>query len=261
MAVVDDLFERVLIGLVTRVPGGIVAVLALLVYPGVSLILPIVFHWSAWQFVEANLIRTVLAGVMSLGWLSVQIEAAQRRHLVEWTTNLRLLDAEEFEWLVGEIYRREGWKVEETGRQSEPDGNIDLELSRQGQRKIVQCKRWESWQVNVDEIRRFEGTLFRKGLPGIAGVFVTLSEFTAAARDEAKSRQITLVDGPDLYSKAEKVRRPKPCPICSQPMRLDRSPRGWWMRCVATGCSGKLDLGGEPARAVELITQSPGSAR
>ena len=51
------------------------------------------------------------------------------------TGDTSLLSAEEFEWLVGELFRREGWKVEETGRQESPDGSIDLDLVRAGEIK------------------------------------------------------------------------------------------------------------------------------
>ncbi len=124
--------------------------------------------------------------------------APDRRHLIEWTTSLRLLGAEEFEWLVGELFRRDGWTVEETGRHGSPDGNIDLVLRRGGERKVVQCKRWTSQLVGVDELRGFAGTLLREGLPGAAGIFVTLSDFTEQARAEARTTGITLVNNRDL---------------------------------------------------------------
>jgi HJR/Mrr/RecB family endonuclease len=244
-------------GFVTHVSGRTVAVVTIVLYPGAGLGLPLALNWSVIQLVEANILGALFAGIISLGWLSAQVEAGKRRHLMEWTTDLRLLSAEEFEWLAGETFRREGWRVRETGRQDAPDGNIDLELTREGQRKIVQCKRWESWLVKVDEIRRFAGTLFAEGLPGTAGIFVTLSDFTEQARAEAQKTGITLFNGRDMYSKVEKARRPEPCPTCQRPMLFDRSPRGWWLRCVAPGCSGKRDLGSEPGRAIELLTQSP----
>ena len=241
-------------GFVTRVPGAAVAIVGLVMYPGVGLLVPLVLHWPTVWLVDANIIGTLLAAALGLGWFSVQIEAAKRRHLVEWTTELRLLNAEEFEWLVGETFRRENWKVRETGRQDGPDGNIDLELTRGSQRKIVQCKRWQSWNVKVDEIQRFAGTLLRERLGASAGIFVTLSDFTPQARDEGARIGLTLINGRDLYSRVEKVRRAELCPQCRQPMRLDRSARGWWFRCIAPGCSGKLDLSNEAGRAVELLT-------
>ena len=64
-----------------------------------------------------------------LTWLFVQIQARDRRHLLESASELRLLDGEELEWLVGEVFRREGWTVLERGRQDAPDGYIDLDFT------------------------------------------------------------------------------------------------------------------------------------
>ena len=257
VSTLTDLLERVVMGLVTRASGRTVVVLAALLYPGAGLILPLALHWSMPWLIEANVVCVVFAWILSLGWLSAQIEAARRRHLVEWTTDLRLLSSEEFEWLVGETFRREGWKVEETGHPDAPDGNIDLELTKDGHRAIVQCKRWTSWFVQVDEIRQFEGALLREGLPAKSGIFVTLSNFTGRAQTEARMSGLSLINGRELYAKVERIRRPEPCPECQRPMRLDRSQRGWWFRCVSPGCSGKRDLGHEPGRAIEFLTQPP----
>lgn len=252
----DDLFERAVLGFVGRVPGRAVAAVALLFYPGVGLILPFSLQWSVIPFVGANVLGTVYAAVVSMGWLVVKMKDRDRRHLLEWTTTLRLLTAEEFEWLVGEVFRREGWQVEESGHQDSPDRNIDLHLTRTGERKIVQCKRWGSWLVGVNEIRGFAGTLLRERLPGSAGIFVTLSDFTEQARSEARTVGITLIDNRELNSRIEKARRIEPCSVCQAPMVFDRSVRGWWLRCVAPGCSGKRDLGGDPGRAVDFLIRT-----
>lgn len=245
-----------MIALVSRISGRTAVALALILYVGGGLILPLTLGWPTLFLVEANLVGAVLAAAVCIGWLMVRVEAGNRRHLVEWTTDLRLLDPEEFEWLVGEVLRREGWTVRETGSQDSPDGNIDLDLTRHGQRSIVQCKRWTAMVVGVDEIRRFLGTLMREHLPANAGIFVTLSSFTEQARKEAQEAGITLVDSSSLYSHIEKVRHAEPCPECGKPMILDRSKHGWWLRCAAGRCSGKRDLSREPGRAIELLMQS-----
>lgn len=257
----DDLFERGLNSLAERLSGRAVGVIALSIYAGGGLAVPLAFQWPVPFLVEANVVSTVIAGVLLLTWLSVQSQARDRRHLLEWTTNLRLLSAEEFEWFVGEMFRREGWGVREAGRQDAADGNIDLELARDGQQRIVQCKRWVAWLVDINEIRKFAGTLMREGLPATSGIFVTLSDFTNQARSEAGQLGIALVDGRELHARAEKVRRPEPCPTCQRAMILDRSPRGWWFRCVAAGCQGKRDLGGEAGAAIEFLTQEPSTSR
>jgi len=256
MSRLEDFLERILWAVVGRISGRALAALVLLLYAGGGLALPTALKWSVLG-IAANFFWTVLAGLLILIWVMQQSEAAKRRHLIEWTTDLRRLTAEEFEWLVGEVFRREGWKVQYKGRQEEPDGNVDLELTRPGQRKIVQCKRWTAWRVGVDKVREFAGTLSRERLQTSDGIFVTLSQFSQQAQDEAKTMGIALVDNCDLHSRIEKVRRVELCDICQKPMILDHSLRGWWFRCIAEGCQGKRDLGNEPGRAVEFLTQPP----
>jgi HJR/Mrr/RecB family endonuclease len=246
-----------MVAIASRASERGILLIALALYGGIGLALPLGLGWSVWWLVSANVFGTMLAGVLLLLWIALQVQAGRRRNLLEWTTDLRRLDAAEFEWLVGELFRREGWKVEERGRQGRPDGGIDLMLTRGRERAIVQCKRWRSWQVGVEDVRSFAGVLAREGLEAKGGVFVTLSGFTEQARTEAKQLGLTLVDNIDLYTRVEKVRRPEPCPNCGAAMMLDRSPRGWWFRCVRSGCGGKRDLGRDPAQALELLTQPP----
>jgi hypothetical protein len=248
---VFDVVDRVLLGFAAHAPGWMVGLTAALVYGGCGLALPLSLRWRLAYLVEANVVSTIAAGAVCLAWILVRSEAADRRHLLDWTTNLRLLTSSEFEWLVGELFRREGYQVRETGRDDGPDGNIDLELTVAGQRKVVQCKRWQSWSVGVEEVRGFAGTLLREGLLGSAGVFVTLSNFTDQARDEAARTGIALIDNSDLHGRIEKVRRAEPCPACGTPMVLARSSYGWWLRCRS--CPGKRDLAAEPGPAVDLL--------
>ena len=252
----DELTDRMPLA-AGRQSGRIASLLVVALYGGIGLALPLGLGWSVNWLVGANVLGSSLAGVVVFMWLAVRIQAQHRRHLVEWTSDLRRLDAGEFEWFVGEVFRRQGWNVEETGRQGAPDGNVDLRLTKGRDRAVVQCKRWTANLVGVDQIRAFAGTLLREGLAGPSGIFVTLSDFTESAREEAKTLGIMLVDHRDLFERVEKVRTPNPCPTCKRPMLLDRSVHGWWFRCVASGCDGKQNLGREPARALELLTESP----
>jgi SAM-dependent methyltransferase len=175
--------------------------------------------------------------------------------VLEWAGDLRLLDGEEFEWLVSELFRREGWHVRERGRQDAPDGNVDLELTRGSERRLVQCRRWTVQWVGVDEVRKFVGALTREKLPPSAGIFVTLSRFNQHAINEANSAGLEMIDNVDLLARVEKVRQPERCQFCQQPMLLDHSLHGWWFRCVTPGCSGKRHLDNDPGRAVALLTE------
>ena len=253
----DSPLERLLVAVAKRASDRGIVALATASYAGIGLALPLALGWSIPWLVAANVFGTILAGLLLVVWIAVVVQTGRRRNLMEWSTDLRRLDAREFEWLVGELFRREGWQVDERGRPDRPDGGIDLVLSRGRHRAIVQCKRWTSWMVGVDDLRSFAGVLSREGLGPRSGIFVTLSSFTEQAIAEAQKLGITLIDNVDLYARVEKVRRPEPCPNCSAPMVFDRSPMGWWFRCVASGCGGKRDISRDPAQAVELLTQPP----
>jgi hypothetical protein len=252
-------YDGLILWIVTHVPGRAVGALAGLSYFGFGLVLPIVVGLPAIVLFDMNVIGTIFAASLLFGWLIVQIQFRDRRHLLDWSSDLRLLDGEEFEWLVGEIFRRDGWTVSEHGRQDAADGNIDLELRRGSERRLVQCKRWTSQWVPVDEIRRFLGTLTRMKLEPSDGIFVTLSRFNVYATREAEEAGLELIDNAELLRRVDNVRRSEPCPICSQPMILGRSLHGWWFRCQTPGCTGKRDLGRDPGRAVALITDQAGS--
>ena len=252
----DDRVERAVDVVLRRIGFRAAAALAATFYAA-GFALPLAMHWPTLLLVLYSLTGTLLAGVVLFGWYQIRLDAAHKRHLVDWTTNLRLLNAEEFEWFVGEIFRREGFEVKETGSQQHPDGNIDLVLVKNGQRSVVQCKRWQSKVVGVDEIRQFAGTLMREELSAASGIFVTLSNFTEQARDEAEKLGLILVTGRQLQDRWMKVRRTEPCPLCGEAMLVGKSVRGWWLRCIAPGCTGKRDLATEPGRALELLTQPP----
>jgi hypothetical protein len=247
--------DRFMLWFVQRFPPRVIAAVALVSYPGLALIVPTILGWSGFGLIAVNLFGALWAAAIVIWWLLVQLAARDRRHLLDWTTDLRLLDGQEFEWLVGEVFRREGWKVVERGRQDAADGNIDLELSRGGERRLVQCKRWSVAWIGIDEIRKFGGTLAREKLPTSAGIFVTSSHFNSHAVAEARALGIELLDSADLHRRAEAVRRPEACPDCHQPMTLDHSVHGWWFRCTTPGCSGKRNLDRDPGRAVAILTE------
>jgi len=54
--------------------------------------------------------------------------------------SIRALHWQEFEQLVGEAFRRQGYRVAERGGAA-PDGGVDLVLLKDGKKTVVQCKR------------------------------------------------------------------------------------------------------------------------
>ena len=255
----DDVLTRT----VGPLPVNVALLLAGAVYAGVGLALPLATGASTAGLISLNVIGAATGWAITLAWLFPAVEARVRRQLLEQTTNLRLLSAREFEHLVGELLRREGWEVQETGGHGEPDGNVDLRIRRGTTRRLVQCKRWDSRPVGVNEVRYLAGTLMREHLTGEDGMLVTLSEFTDTAAKEASELGIELLDGKRLINRLEaagatdllrsSTDRPSyPCPECGRAMILGRSRYGYWLRCPSygRGCKGRRNLGSDPERAL-----------
>jgi len=78
------------------------------------------------------------------------------------------------------------------------DGGVDLELRRAGEKVLVQCKYWKTWQVGVRPVRELWGVVAGEG--ATRAIFVTTGGYSAAARAFAKDKAIELLDGPALSS-------------------------------------------------------------
>lgn len=102
---------------------------------------------------------------------------------------------QEFEMLVGEVFRRGGYEVVESGGGG-ADGGIDLVLKKDGEKFLVQCKQWKAYKVGVKVVRELYGVMAASGAVG--GFVVTSGVFTQEAKDFASGCNIELVDGVEL---------------------------------------------------------------
>ena len=257
----DSVVDRVLERLVPKVDQQWGCLIPAYVTWAVVLLIPLVLRWVPLWYYFLDLLLVVLSAALGAAYLAALIRAAQRRHLLEWTSNLRLLDPNEFEWLLFELFLREGYNVQKIGSQHHGDGNIDLDIRKGGERIIAQCKRWTARYIPPEEVQRFAGTF-----PAHGNVterwFVTLSDFTDDARTAAERSGVVLIDGAQLIDRLQSVRKTEPCPICATPMLLDLSVHGWWLRCPRyPHCPGKRDLSREPGRAVDLLLDQPEATR
>lgn len=243
-AIIEGLIPRVDDRWGCQVPG-LSAAFVLVVVPGF-------LGWTPSGYLAAEVGVLAVGCPAGLAWIARLRREGQQRDLLNWTSDLRRLDAKEFEWLVCELFTREGPTVEHTGSQSHGDGNIDLIVCRGAERLIVQCKRWQAYSVGVDVVREFAGT-YPAGGELTGRVLVTLSDCTDDARTAAERARVDLVDGKDLALRLQAVRRSEPCENCGSPMVVDKSRYGWWLRCMRVGCLGKRDLSRDPGRAVDLL--------
>lgn len=109
---------------------------------------------------------------------------------------LNAMSWREFEVLVGEAFRLQGYQVIEQGG-AQPDGGIDLVLRKGSETHLVQCKQWKAYKVGVDVVRQLYGVMAAKGAAG--GFVITSGTFTADAQAFADGRNVKLVDGPKLF--------------------------------------------------------------
>lgn len=92
MGKVDDVYERLLFGMAKRLTGRGLTVIVVALYGGLGLALPLSLGWSVPWLVGANILGASLSGTLILVWIVLLVQARDRRHLVEWTTDMRLLD-------------------------------------------------------------------------------------------------------------------------------------------------------------------------
>lgn len=150
----------------------------------------------------ANFAQYVIPFLCLLGAVASAWRRRVRRTLVENATASsakNVLDGmtwQEFEILVGEGFRLQGYSVLESGGGG-PDGGVDLVLRRGGEKFLVQCKQWHAFKVGVQVVRELYGVMAAKGAAG--GFVVTSGRFTQDAKEFASGRNVTLVDGPMLH--------------------------------------------------------------
>jgi restriction system protein len=204
-----------------------------------------------------------LGGVGMSGW--------RRKHRTNLIKDVAQSDAasaldgmswREFELLVGEGFRLQGYQVMETGGGG-ADGGVDLVLTKPGknggEKFLVQCKQWRAFKVGVDVVRELYGVMAARGATG--GFVVTSGRFTDEAISFANGRNVTLIDGPKLLGLirqakegVDRSREPRSassitqpgaaaaqasnCPVCAKPMVRRTAKRGAHAGGEFWGCTG-----------------------
>lgn len=175
-----------------------------------------------------------LLPLLCLGGAGLSVyRRSKRKQLVRDVEQSKSADAlngmrwQEFEMLVGEAFRQQGFQVIENGGGG-ADGGIDLVLSKPTQngreKYLVQCKQWRAWKVGVDVVRELYGVMAARGAAG--GFVVTSGRYTAEATQFAEGRNLTLIDGPwlQLMLREAKGSDRKAPPVTPSPVTLTAPP-------------------------------------
>jgi restriction system protein len=157
---------------------------------------------------------------------------------------------DEFEMLVGEHFRRQGFQVSRQGGNG-PDGGVDLVLKNKSETYFVQCKQWKAYKVGVQPVRELYGVMSSRGAAG--GYVVTSGMFTDEALEFIKGLNVELIDGCKLRQIIDNARKPADaafqqpvavqaatpsCPKCGAEMKKRMARQGRNAGNEFWGCSG-----------------------
>jgi restriction system protein len=162
----------------------------------VSIVLAGIVYFVLPGFLPTAIAKGGLTGVISLGLLVIAAISAVRawktgRMLERQTSieSLRALPWKRFEDLLGEAYRRQGYRVEET-LGGGADSGVDLVLCKESRTVLVQCKRHKS-PIGVTVVRELYGVLIDRGAAGAK--LVATTNFTPDAVAFAAGKPIELI--------------------------------------------------------------------
>lgn len=153
-----------------------------------------IFHFE----IAVSAILKMFAFVSALGGLLSLISALIKGNLFNKTGGLpdiKAMSWQDFEFLVGEYYRRKGYSVFQMGGDS-PDGGIDLIAQKNGEKLVIQCKHWKAYKVDVKILRELYGVMVDSTASG--AVLITSGDFTQPSIDFVKDKPIELIDGAKL---------------------------------------------------------------
>jgi restriction system protein len=222
----------------------------------VSVVLAGIVYFVLPGFLPPAIAKGGLTAIVALGLLALAALSALRawrtRRILERQTNLESLRAlpwKRFEDLLGEAYRRQGYRVEET-LGGGADGGVDLVLHKGGRPILVQCKRHKS-PVGLTVVRELYGVLIDRGAAGAK--LVATTNFTPDAVAFAAGKPIELIGAAALLELIRGVQisgnivartaengqsqHPPHCPRCGSEMVWRKARQGANAGQLFWGCS------------------------
>jgi restriction system protein len=222
-------------------------------HPGQTTGVSLAFFWQGLAMAGQYILPIAFLG--GAGMSAFRRRQAQQLHgqAARGADGVAQMNWHEFELLVGEYFRRQGFGAINHFAAG-PDGGVDVLLTKGTDRYLVQCKHWRALRVGVQPVRELYGVMAAQRVAG--GFVVTSGTFTEEARKFVEGRELTLIDGQALQrgiraqaaassaafrpataslepgDRVEPVMtaetaRPAPlCPVCQAPMVLRQARNG-----------------------------------
>lgn len=223
-----------LVASIAAVPWPVGVVLGVLGYVGVHYGIGWVLSSSSNPFLAplgkmsdggvTAMLAWALLGICWVAALCSFIMRRQRGRLLETQTgldSLRAMSWRQFEMLAGEAFRRQGYRIDETGLGG-ADGGIDLRLRKNGKVTLVQCKQWRSQRVDVKVVREMYGLLAHHAADAVT--IVAIGDFTPDAQRFAQGKPIGLIHGETLLTLIRSVQNATPATATEAPLPATEHP-------------------------------------
>jgi restriction system protein len=216
--------------LLLKAPWWVSAAVAGLSFAGLRWVFPAVIG-------QDKLLQAFAAEAAKLAYISAllfallaagsALFATKRRRLVDDQQSLESLCAtswKDFEYLVAEAYRRQGFDVDYSLGEGS-DGGVDLVLRKDGRKVLVQCKQWKTFSVGRPVVQQMFGIMTAERADEV--ILITSGRFTNDAREFAHGKPVRLVDGAQLLELVRTVQASKagPAPVEIRPAPAAEAPR------------------------------------
>ncbi|MGE5523400.1 MAG: restriction endonuclease [Rhodospirillaceae bacterium] len=179
--------SETLFSILSRQPWWISAVVAAVLFGITELVYPPVAFFVALPFL-------LLAAFIAYK----QLRGTGQVSVPEKLAALRDMSWENFSLVVSEAYRRQGYTVAEAH-----DSAYDFELTKNGRRTLVSCRRWKVNSVGTAPLQALAGAVSR--LDAYNAICIAAGDFSQNARDYAATQPITLVTGIELVKLVGRV--------------------------------------------------------
>ena len=118
------------------------------------------------------------------------------RRLPQKAQDLLDISPAQFEKMVVELYGIRGYSAKQIGATGDHGVDVVVQTPK-GEKWIVRCKKWRG-SVGEPVVREFFGTMHHEKAD--RGILVTTGTFTRQAREWAKGKPLSLVDGKEFLA-------------------------------------------------------------